>query len=55
MLAIGEFGCEVSSAISAPAGSPLVELNTAGNKLSTSIDNLMGKLEKIVSQQNYTS
>jgi len=55
MLAIGEFGCDVSSAISAPAGSPLVELNTAGNKLSTSIDNLMDKLEKIVSQQNYTS
>ena len=55
MSAIGDFGSEVSSAISAPAGSPLVELNTAGNKLSTSIDNLMDKLEKIVSQQNYTS
>jgi len=55
MSAIGDFGNDVSSAISSPAGSPLVELNIAGNKLSTSIDNLMGKLEKIVSQQNYTS
>jgi len=55
MLAIGEFGGELSSVISAPAGSPLVDLNVAGNKLTNSIDNLMGKLEKIVSQQNYTS
>ena len=55
MGAIGEFGSEVSSVISAPAGSPLVDLNVAGNKLTNSIDNLMGKLEKIVSQQNYTS
>ena len=55
MLAIGEFGSEASSTVASPAGSPLVDLNTAGNKLTNSIDNLMGKLEKIVSQQNYTS
>jgi hypothetical protein len=55
MSVIGDFGNDVSSAISSPEGSPIIELNTAGNKLSTSIDNLMSKLEKIVSQQNYTS
>ena len=55
MSVIGDFGNDVSSAISSPEGSPIIELNTAGNKLSTSIDNLMDKLEKIVSQQNYTS
>jgi hypothetical protein len=55
MLVIGDFGAELSSVIAPPAGSPVVDLNTAGNKLSNSIDTLMDKLEKIVSQQNYTS
>jgi len=53
--AISGFGCEVSSVISAPAGSPLMDLNASGNKLSNTINNLMGKLEKIASKQNYTS
>jgi hypothetical protein len=53
--AISGFGSELSSVISSPAGSPLVDLNASGNKLSNTINNLMGKLEKIVSQQNYTS
>ena len=55
MLAIGQFGCEASSAVVPPAGSPLVDINKAGFELVSKIDNLMGKLEKIVSQQNYTS
>jgi hypothetical protein len=55
MSAIGDLGSELSSVISAPAGSPITDLNIAGNKLTNSIDNLMGKLEKIISQQNYTS
>jgi hypothetical protein len=55
MLTIGEFGSEMTSVISPSPGSPIVDLNAAGKKLSTSIDNLMSKLERIVSQQNYTS
>jgi hypothetical protein len=53
--AISNFGSEVSSVISAPAGSPLMDLNASGNKLSNTINNLMGKLNKIISKQNYTS
>jgi hypothetical protein len=53
--AISNFGSEVSSVISAPAGSPLMDLNSSGNKLSNTINNLMGKLDKIISNQNYTS
>jgi hypothetical protein len=53
--AISNFGSEVSSVISSPAGSPLVDLNASGNKLSNTINVLMGKLEKIISKQNYTS
>ena len=53
--AISNFGSELSSVISAPAGSPLIDLNASANKLSNTINNLMGKLEKIASQQNYTS
>lgn len=55
MSAIGDLGAELSSVIAPPAGSPVIELNVAGNKLTNSIDTLMDKLEKIVSQQNYTS
>jgi len=55
MLAIGQFGSDASSVVTPPAGSPLVDINTAGVKLASSIKNLMGKLEKIKSQQNYTS
>ena len=53
--AVSNFGSEVSSVISAPAGSPLMDLNASGNKLSNTINNLMGKLNKIISKQNYTS
>ena len=53
--AVSNFGSEVSSVISAPAGSPLIDLNASGNKLSNTINNLMGKLNKIISKQNYTS
>jgi hypothetical protein len=55
MSAIGDLGAELSSVIAPPAGSPVIELNVAGNKLTNSIDTLMDKLEKIISQQNYTS
>lgn len=53
--AIGDLGSELSSVIAPPAGSPITDLNIAGNKLSNTVDNLMNKLEKIISQQNYTS
>ena len=53
--AVSNFGSEISSVISAPAGSPLMDLNASGNKLSNTINNLMGKLNKIISKQNYTS
>lgn len=53
--AIGDLGSELSSVIAPPAGSPITDLNIAGNKISNTVDNLMGKLEKIISQQNYTS
>jgi hypothetical protein len=55
MLALGKFGSETSSAVTPPSGSPLVDINKAGVKLASSIKNIMGKLEKIKSQQNYTS
>jgi hypothetical protein len=55
MLALGKFGSETSSAVTPPSGSPLVDINKAGVKLASSVKNLMGKLEKIKSQQNYTS
>ena len=53
--ALSNFGSELSSVISAPAGSPLIDLNASSNKLSNTLTNLMGKLEKIASKQNYTS
>ena len=55
MSAIGEFGGDVSSVVTPPAGSPIVDLNAAGSKLNLSINNLLGKIERILSQQNYTS
>ena len=55
MSALSEFGSDLTSAITPSPGSPMVDLNVAGNKLSNTIDNLTNKLEKIVSQQNYTS
>jgi hypothetical protein len=55
MKALGDFGSDASSVVTPPAGSPLVDINTAGVKLASTIKNLMGKLERIKSQQNYTS
>lgn len=55
MKALGDFGSEASSVVTPPAGSPLVDINAAGVKLTTTINNLLGKLEKILSKQNYTS
>jgi hypothetical protein len=55
MKAIGDFGSEASSVVTPPAGSPLVDINAAGVKLTTTINNLLGKLENILSKQNYTS
>jgi hypothetical protein len=55
MTAIAQFGSDLTSAISPSPGSPIVDVNVAGNNLSNTIENLMNKLEKIVSQQNYTS
>jgi hypothetical protein len=55
MSVVGEFGSDTLSAISTPPGSPIVDLNAAGIKLNASINNLLKKLEKIISQHNYTS
>jgi hypothetical protein len=55
MKALSDFGSEASSVVTPPAGSPLVDINTAGVKLTSTINNLLGKLEKILSKQNYTS
>jgi hypothetical protein len=53
--AISDFGFELSSVISTPAGLPLPDLNTSGRKLAKTLVNLSTKLEKIASKQNYTS
>jgi hypothetical protein len=55
MKALSDFGSEASSVVTPPAGSPLVDINTAGVKLTSTVNNLLGKLEKILSKQNYTS
>lgn len=55
ILILGKFGNQLTSAVTPPQGAPLIDVNIAGNEMSSALETLIDRLNKIVSQQNYTS
>lgn len=53
--AISSFASSASSVVSTPTGTPIPTLNTAGNQLSSRLNDLIGELEKIISKENFTT
>jgi hypothetical protein len=52
---LGTFSNQLTSAVTPPPGSPLIDVNVAGNEMSNALEGLIDRLDRIVSQQNFTS
>jgi hypothetical protein len=51
---LGTFSNQLTSAVTPPPGSPLIDVNVAGNEMSNALEGLIDRLDRIVSQQNFT-
>ena len=55
LLELSSLAASLTSAISAPPGAPLIDINAAGASLSEKLDEIIPKINEITSKTNYVS